>query len=530
METVHDLNGNLNGNPNVKENKKTTMLKPDIKNQSSTPSSSSPPGVRPDSSQAPSPTSTPAVVVSPADRRWQAIGKSVIGASHLHSGLPNQDAIAASELNSAVSTLVMAVADGHGSERCFRSDRGSRFAVEIAIEVVGRLVTSASTTDALHRTDSHQTVNSPTTTTNRQKDGPTEASVERLRVQIQQSLPLLVTNEWRKRVEEDIKLFPFSEAERAKAGNPPSTEDRDPRIASPLLAYGSTLLIAAVTPTFLLFAQIGDGEILAVGPTGTVRNPVEADARLMGNRTTSLCQESAPQDFRISLFPLLSSAPALILLSSDGLPNCFKSDSEFQNVATVLFERIKTEGSPSVSRSLPEWLATATQDGSGDDITVGLLIRCDIDADPPKSFTESQKSAKSLSSLSTANLILSDEPDISVPRSSSENAPRLLDQPQNPILKLDNSMDKLPRQRTSSSRLSARLRRITGLLVLLNLLTLLSLFATLVLIYLNRPAGKAPPANQHGKNNPISPASNKGSTNGQGSQLPEMYGPPEPTK
>src|SRR5438552_3532580 len=58
--------------------------------------------------------------------RWRVAGATCRGSSHVRSGLPNQDAIeywASPDGN----TAVMAVADGHGTALCFRSEAGSRF-------------------------------------------------------------------------------------------------------------------------------------------------------------------------------------------------------------------------------------------------------------------------------------------------------------------------------------------------------------------------------------------------------------------
>src|SRR5580658_4443291 len=65
--------------------------------------------------------------------RWRAFGASVRGASHYQSGVPNQDAFRVADLGERGQRgLVAAVADGHGNLRHFRSDRGSRYAVDAA--------------------------------------------------------------------------------------------------------------------------------------------------------------------------------------------------------------------------------------------------------------------------------------------------------------------------------------------------------------------------------------------------------------
>ena len=62
---------------------------------------------------------------------------SQIGASHVRQNKPNQDYGKCDFLKFGDETLyILSVSDGHGSERSFRSDQGSRIAVESTIKVL----------------------------------------------------------------------------------------------------------------------------------------------------------------------------------------------------------------------------------------------------------------------------------------------------------------------------------------------------------------------------------------------------------
>ncbi len=65
--------------------------------------------------------------------RWTALSASVRGASHEKSGQGNQDAVRLKNPSGTDDVLLLAVADGHGSTRSFRSDRGSALAAECAL-------------------------------------------------------------------------------------------------------------------------------------------------------------------------------------------------------------------------------------------------------------------------------------------------------------------------------------------------------------------------------------------------------------
>ena len=71
---------------------------------------------------------------------WRIVGETVPGASHLRAGIPNQDAILQLRESSRTLPLVVAVSDGHGSPKCFRSNYGSRFAVKISAALVSEFL------------------------------------------------------------------------------------------------------------------------------------------------------------------------------------------------------------------------------------------------------------------------------------------------------------------------------------------------------------------------------------------------------
>jgi len=73
---------------------------------------------------------------------WRVIGETVPGASHLRAGIPNQDAILQIRASGRGLPIILSVSDGHRRDKCFRSDRGSRFAVKVATRLLGAFRTS----------------------------------------------------------------------------------------------------------------------------------------------------------------------------------------------------------------------------------------------------------------------------------------------------------------------------------------------------------------------------------------------------
>lgn len=267
---------------------------------------------------------------------WQVVGQSVRGATHERNGLPNQDAIHWLPSSGRGSSVVLAVADGHGSARYPRSHAGAKIAVEIATSLID---------DFLKSQDNLSLIKDAT----------------------EDWLPRTLVRNWTEAVAEDLKLDPLSPDEYASVG-----------LADGPVAYGATLLAAAVTERFALYLQLGDGDILTVSDAGVVSRPLTKDERLLGNETTSLCAAEAWRDFRVSFQLLRQSHPALILLSTDGYPNSFRDESGFLQVGSDLLNMIQEHGLAKVNDSLGGWLSDSTRAGSGDDVTLGIIYHPQI--------------------------------------------------------------------------------------------------------------------------------------------------------
>jgi serine/threonine protein phosphatase PrpC len=267
----------------------------------------------------------------------QVVGRSVLGASHGRANQPNQDAYACIPESGQGENVTVAVADGHGSSRSFRSDRGSRLAVHTAT----RLLRSR-----LHElTRSH----------------PDHANAE-LRV-----LARAVVESWVEQVRDDLQRDPFGEDDLAGLDQ----RARHELDGNPLLAYGATLLAAAVTRKGVYYLQVGDGDIMLVARDGTAWLPLPPDRRLVGNETTSLCLPEAWRDFRVGS-DSLEQAPRLILLSTDGYANSFQSEAAFRQVGADLLPMIERHGLGFVEQSLEQWLRETTERGAGDDVTLAV--------------------------------------------------------------------------------------------------------------------------------------------------------------
>ena len=276
--------------------------------------------------------------------RWRVVGNSVRGATHERASLPNQDAIHWLPESGAGLPLILAVADGHGSQKSFRSETGAHLAVETATEVISNFLRGRTQTESL-------------------------SVIKRA---AEEWLPTAVVRRWLEAVSSHHAAHPLSTNEVKSPEKVHRTSKQDASSNLPLV-YGTTVLAAAVTAEFILYLQLGDGEILTVSKEGEVTRPLPKDERLFANETTSLCSPDAWRDFRVCFQVVSNTPPALILLSTDGYSNSFHDEQGFIKVGTDILEMIRADGLDTINEHLESWLSESTYAGSGDDVTLGII-------------------------------------------------------------------------------------------------------------------------------------------------------------
>jgi hypothetical protein len=256
---------------------------------------------------------------------WRAVSASRRGSAHAGT-VPNQDAVQLRRVTAPAGDVwVVGVADGHGGARYVRSDVGARTAVDVAVQAV---------CDAL-------------------PEGAPPATV------LRETVPRIV-EEWRKRVEADARDRPFTDDELARGPG------------GGAMAYGSTLLVAIVGEHGVAVAQVGDGDAL-VRSHGFATRPVPGDDRLVAGETTSMCLDSAADDFRYAVVPA-SADPDLVLLATDGYGNSFAMADWWHVLVDDVAAFVVRSGFDRVADELPGWLEESARVG-GDDVSAVLLVR-----------------------------------------------------------------------------------------------------------------------------------------------------------
>ena len=280
------------------------------------------------------------------DAQWLVFGESVQGAAHVRSGKPGQDAICWTGPPEGYASVVLAVADGHGSAKAFRSATGATFAVRSAAQDVRSFLEA-------------------------QVELSNLSAIKRIATE---GLPQEIVKRWTESVEQELAAKPLTALELQALED----KDREAVERNPLLAYGSTVLAVAVTKQFVLYLQLGDGDIVHVSEEGEPTRPMPKDDRLFANETTSLCAPRAWKDFRVQFQVIAERQPALIMLATDGYINSYQNEEGFLKVGADILQMIREEGAEKIKQELPGWLTQVSEKGSGDDITLGLVVRTNL--------------------------------------------------------------------------------------------------------------------------------------------------------
>ncbi|MGI6683264.1 MAG: PP2C family serine/threonine-protein phosphatase [Myxococcota bacterium] len=268
-------------------------------------------------------------------------GRSVRGSSHVKDGRPCQDAVlfwpeSGSFADDDICILV--IADGHGSARSPNSDIGASFATEIGLKWLKDF--SASFPDC-----------------------STPALIRNARDHLAHG----IVRDWSERVLAREAGQPHPDGDGPAPGTAPSVHDV-------LQKYGSTLIGILVAPKYILYMQLGDGDVMTYSPGGEVIRPIPDDDSLMANETTSLCSRAAWSEFRVAVTSRSTDLPVLILASTDGYSNSFTSRSEFEKLCPDYFAMVASNEWETIVNNLEAWLVQTSEEGSGDDISLGMIF------------------------------------------------------------------------------------------------------------------------------------------------------------
>ena len=262
----------------------------------------------------------------------------------------------------------VAVADGHGSPDCFRSEHGARIAVEAAFRQVKRYC----------REEAFDT------------DQPallSRVGIDNLKFDILRDWEQSVREHWDRYL--DIHSCPGEDEIRFQAVSEKYRQrylSDDPAVVDKYLytAYGTTLLLAVSIGTQILLLQIGDGTCVLLQRDGTFSVPLPPDRDNYLNVTVSLCDEDAMHHYRYAVIPCdpaSQTEPAAVFLSTDGVDDCFpvyQNENYLYKLYSLIIESILDRGFQATVEDIKQdLLQSMTERGSRDDISLACLISQD---------------------------------------------------------------------------------------------------------------------------------------------------------
>lgn len=253
---------------------------------------------------------------------------SVRGASHEEAGEVCQDS---ARIHISDELAILAVSDGHGSEKHFRSASGSEMATRIAIRSISDFCEKNGGLDSLFSIDPEN---------------------------VARRIAANIIYSWNNEIAAHFKFAPLTDQER-------KISEKHGGLATEIM-YGATLIAAAISDKGCFGLQIGDGSFVALKNEQTL-SPVPVDSKLMGNLTTSLCDSDAIGSFRC----FYSGEPFdAVMLSSDGLINSFRSEDDFMKFSRRVFSAVSEDA----SEGLPDHLKERSRCGSRDDISISAIV------------------------------------------------------------------------------------------------------------------------------------------------------------
>ena len=261
-------------------------------------------------------------------REWKTEGLSVIGASHIKKGMPNQDSISFG----GDAPCFVSVADGHGGRKYIRSHIGSHFATIAIGEIIEETAYMTADMSDIEETIRHI-----------------------------KSRFLL---NWQDKVDDDIRDNPFTEEE---LDMHPDLEQK------PRTAYGTTFLAAIAYDELVLVLGHGDGDAIGLFDD-MAEDLLEEDARNFGGHTLSLASLFDASEICHNV--LIGKIPSVITLFTDGIKNSYNDTNldeieKFYKIPLAIKTSLKKKEDLQVG--LGALLNQVTTYGSGDDVTAGVL-------------------------------------------------------------------------------------------------------------------------------------------------------------
>ena len=284
------------------------------------------------------------------------------GESHKADNKPCQDASFSAVYDDGLAMAI--VCDGHGGERYFRSDVGSRMATEVICESVKIFVENA---------DKEMFIGKPFTA----EEAITSEEVIKKQTPIDKAFRQLFSSiiyQWNQKIAEHAANTDISEWEQEHVPQKYLDELHTSETFEKL--YGCTLMVYVQTPDYWFAFHLGDGKCISFQQDPLWIMPIPWDERCFLNKTTSLCDSNAINEFRYC-YEGDGHFPWAIFLGSDGMDDSFGEDPNLVNFYIQVVKMLVTEGREATIASIESDLPQLSKIGSKDDMSVAFIYNYD---------------------------------------------------------------------------------------------------------------------------------------------------------
>jgi len=257
------------------------------------------------------------------------------GSSHILTNKPCQD-YALSHYTKEYAIGI--VADGHGSDRYFRSDKGSKFAAEVTMIILQEFLASTKNMTRLPNGD------------------------------WQKQIAASIISRWNDKIEQDKNGNTFTEDELGLL------KDADKARAESdawQFVYGTTLIAVVRTRECFFGLHIGDGKCVAIDADGNPSQPIPWDDDCFLNQTTSLCDSDAINRFRFVY--MTENLPVAAFVASDGVDDTYTSDERLHEFYLTMW-RMLQENAETAINEIQSFLPKMSEQGSHDDISIAGVL------------------------------------------------------------------------------------------------------------------------------------------------------------
>ena len=296
------------------------------------------------------------------------------GESHKSSNKPCQDC-AYAESTSTWSLAI--VCDGHGGERYFRSQYGAQIATEITRKAICEFVQNMADS-TWSRSEGKAvfdgapfTAYSAATATDEQMESPAHQSLMWLFSSI--------ISQWNAKIAEHAKATDLTDWEMNHVDEKYRNEfllNREKDDTTFEKTYGCTLMAYVQTPDYWFSFHVGDGKCVSmrvIEERLVCEQPIPWDDRCFLNKTTSLCDSNALEEFRYC-YQGDGNFPLAMFLGSDGMDDSYGDGYNLYNFYIQLYKMIIRKGVEKAHKELKKYLPVISRMGSKDDMSVAGIF------------------------------------------------------------------------------------------------------------------------------------------------------------